>query len=86
MTPFGVPVEPDVYCRKAKVSALIAGCCQESSIPCVKLSVVSQCKFPRLVFCTSIDSNVGSITVVVRAMLACVCVLIACILGILRKF
>ena len=37
MTPLGVPVEPDVYCRKASVSPCTSGCCQSFSRPALEL-------------------------------------------------
>ncbi len=41
-TPLGVPVDPDVYCRKASVSPWMSGSCQRSSSPSGRWQVASQ--------------------------------------------
>ncbi len=46
ITPLGLPVEPEVYCRKARPSRSTRGSRQASSMPGGSSSVASQCSRP----------------------------------------
>ena len=66
MTPLGSPVEPEVYCRKARVLAVMWGGCQVG-VPAGGSSVLSQCRAASSGVCSKRWVMFSRILPVVRA-------------------